>query len=149
MTWKKGESGNPGGKPKGHKELRMIAEGYVPEAIEKLYEIMNGRVLIEEKTWDNKKKRYVGTGKLVKGAAAPDLQYQAAIAIIERALGKPVQPIAGSDDDAPLQIERIERVIVQMSTQQPRERIRRNEPVTIEHDPQERPRIQRVMNGGG
>jgi hypothetical protein len=41
--WKKGQSGNPNGRPKGFDEMRKKAQAYSPEAIERLVEIMRNK----------------------------------------------------------------------------------------------------------
>lgn len=40
-SWKKGQSGNPGGKLKGERELIQICQEITPRAVEVLWEIMN------------------------------------------------------------------------------------------------------------
>jgi hypothetical protein len=43
MRWEKGQSGNPGGRPKGHGDLRELARQYTEDAIAALVEIcLNG-----------------------------------------------------------------------------------------------------------
>lgn len=39
MPWVKGQSGNPGGKPKGHKEVQDLARRYTTDAIQTLADI--------------------------------------------------------------------------------------------------------------
>jgi hypothetical protein len=39
MRWEKGQSGNPGGRPKGHGDLRELARQYTEDALEALVEI--------------------------------------------------------------------------------------------------------------
>jgi len=66
----KGQSGNPGGRPKGAGEMRQAAQAHAPDAIQTLVELLdsdNGRVRI-----------------------------QAATAILDRAYGKPAT--AGGDE---------------------------------------------------
>ena len=41
-AWKPGQSGNPGGRPKTHAELRALLLDHAPDAIRKLAEIMAG-----------------------------------------------------------------------------------------------------------
>jgi len=40
MTFKKGQSGNPGGRPRKDDPVKMLAKKKAPEAIKKLYDIM-------------------------------------------------------------------------------------------------------------
>ena len=65
MPFKPGESGNPGGRPKEVAEVKELARSHGPEAIEKLAAVMRS---------DN-----------TKAAVA------AAIALLDRGYGKPVQ----------------------------------------------------------
>ena len=39
MRWEKGQSGNPGGRPKGHGDLRELARQYTEDAVKALVEI--------------------------------------------------------------------------------------------------------------
>lgn len=39
MRWEKGQSGNPGGRPKGHGDLRELARQYTEDALKALVEI--------------------------------------------------------------------------------------------------------------
>lgn len=64
-----GQSGNPGGRPKGLREVQDYAGEYTFEAVDKLVTIMRGRSAKEAR--------------------------QAAVAILDRACGKPAQPIGG------------------------------------------------------
>ena len=74
----KGQSGNPGGRPKGVAEVQDLARQHAPEAIERLVEIMRG---------DN-----------VRAAAT------AASLILDRGFGKPVQPVDGNGEGGPLTV---------------------------------------------
>ena len=74
----KGQSGNPGGRPKGVAEVQDMARQHAPEAIERLVEIMRG---------DN-----------VRTAAA------AASLILDRGFGKPTQLIDGNGEGGPLMV---------------------------------------------
>jgi hypothetical protein len=65
MPFKKGKSGNPGGRPKEDAEVRAAARLHGIDAIDKLVELMNG---------DN-----------------PRVQISAANAILDRGFGKPSQ----------------------------------------------------------
>lgn len=137
MPFKKGKSGNPGGLPKGYRELKSIAMSHAPEAIEKLLSIMRAEPM--NVSWPDR------NGKLLIRKQIPSitLQMEAALHLLERGLGKPVQPLSEPDGETPLQINKIERVIVQLEdNREPRfSRI-------IEHDVDERPRERLRLNGG-
>ena len=72
----KGQSGNPGGRPKGVAEVRELAQQYAPEAIARLAKIMRS---------DNE-----------RAATA------AASLILDRAYGKATQPITGDGEGGPI-----------------------------------------------
>ena len=65
MPWEKGESGNPGGRPKKDAEIRLLARSHGINAIEKLVELMNN--------------------------GDPRIQFSAAKAILDRGFGRPAQ----------------------------------------------------------
>ena len=71
MPFKKGQSGNPGGRPKVVAEVKELARAHTGEAIETLVSIMN-----------NPK-------------AAPAARVSAANALLDRGYGKPPQHITG------------------------------------------------------
>jgi len=85
--FEKGQSGNPGGRPKAVAEVRELARQHTPEAIAALAKVMSD-----------------GTSEAARVAAAT--------AMLDRGWGKPTQPIAGDDEAGPVRIARIERVIV-------------------------------------
>ena len=85
--FEKGQSGNPGGRPKVVAEVRELARQRAPEAIAALVQIMTE-----------------GKSEAARVAAAT--------ALLDRGWGKPTQPIAGDDEAGPVRIARIERVIV-------------------------------------
>ena len=85
MTWKAGQSGNPGGRPKVLNEEKELARVHTKAAID---------TLVKNLSDEN-----------------GSIRNQAAIALLDRGYGKPAQTIAG-DEDNPLVVERIERVIV-------------------------------------
>jgi len=74
-TFEKGVSGNPSGKPKDVQEIIRLAREKCPEAIEKIYKIM------------------------MNSKASHSAQIQAAKEILDRGLGKAVQPTKEVDDE--------------------------------------------------
>ena len=81
-AWKKGESGNPLGLPKSVIEIARLAREHSGAAIARLYEIM-----------------------LDRKASHRD-QIQAAIALLDRGLGKPAMPVFhGSGMSSPLELD--------------------------------------------
>ena len=97
--WAKGESGNPGGRPKGLGDIREIARAHTGEAIETLVKVMN------------------------KPEASASAQVAAAVALLDRGWGRPSQTINASiesnnqgDIDASLEREMSE--IIKMSRSQ-------------------------------
>jgi hypothetical protein len=79
MAWKKGESGNPGGRPKEEREVLQLARDHSTRAIGRLAEWMDS---------DNAR-----------------ASVMACNAILDRALGKPTQPLSGDPDKPPIAIE--------------------------------------------
>jgi len=79
MPFEKGQSGNPGGRPKENAEVKALARQHGPAAIGKLVELMN--------------------------CGQPRTEVAAAQALLDRGYGKAVQPIAGDDDSAPVSIK--------------------------------------------
>ena len=75
MAFKKGQSGNPGGRPKDEYGLRELARAKTKDALKTLEEIMS-----------NKKAPHAA-------------RVSAACAILDRGHGKPVQAIEGTGDD--------------------------------------------------
>jgi hypothetical protein len=73
MPFEKGQSGNPGGRPKENAEIKALAKEHGPAAIAKLVELM--------------------------GCGNPRTEVAAAQALLDRAYGKPAQAIVGGDDD--------------------------------------------------
>lgn len=79
QQFKPGQSGNPGGRPKGSKEFRDLCIQSTPEAFARMLDAM-------------------------RQDGDMNLALRAAQLIIERAFGKAVQPIAG-DGENPVQVE--------------------------------------------
>jgi hypothetical protein len=73
--FKPGQSGNPGGKPKGYAEMREAARAYTDEALE----------------------------TLVRNLKSKTLGVQAAVAILNRGWGMPSQPHTGEGGEGPIQ----------------------------------------------
>jgi len=78
-SWKKGQSGNPGGQVKTTAEVRDLARVHTVEAIERLVHWMRS---------DSAK-----------------ASIQAAQAILDRGYGKPVQAVSGPDGEGPLVVQ--------------------------------------------
>ena len=76
MAFQKGQSGNPGGRPKEDAEVKALARASGPEAIDKLIELMRG---------DDRRTALA-----------------AAQALLDRGFGKPAQTVSG-DPEAPLE----------------------------------------------
>ena len=70
--FKRGQSGNPGGRPKAIAELRDLAREHSPEAIETLV-------------------------KAMRAATDARVRVAAAVALLDRAWGKPALEVTGSD----------------------------------------------------
>ena len=80
MPFKKGQSGNPGGRPKEDGEIRELARQHGPVAIAKLVEHMN--------------------------AEDARLSQSAAIALLDRGFGKPAQSLnVGGQEDNPFIVQ--------------------------------------------
>lgn len=78
MAWVKGQSGNPGGRPKGVAEVKAAAQELTQTALETLKSI-------------------------AMNAAAPEsARVSAAIALLDRGWGKPTQMIGGDAEAGPV-----------------------------------------------
>ena len=76
--WKKGQSGNPGGRPKGNPEVKALAKAGSVKAIKRLIELIDssdGRIAISAST-----------------------------VVLDRAWGKAAQPMTGDEGDGPVEI---------------------------------------------
>ena len=72
MQWKKGQSGNPGGRPAGYGDLRELARTHTEAAVQTLVEIMNDP------------------------GAASSARATAATGLLDRGWGRPEQSISTS-----------------------------------------------------
>ncbi len=81
MTWAKGQSGNPGGRPAALGEIRDIARQHTNTALQVLVDIMGDR------------------------AAPPHARVGAATALLDRGWGRPAQTINASVEDRSLEID--------------------------------------------
>ena len=77
--FQKGRSGNPGGRPKEVAEVRDLARRSTPAAIEALENIMN------------------------QATAPASARVAAAEALLNRAWGRPTQPVSGDEDAGPVE----------------------------------------------
>src|SRR5258708_14797794 len=81
MPYEPGHSGNPGGRPKGLTQVRELARTHTEAAIAALAKIMQ------------------------KEDSADQTVITAAVALLDRAWGRPTQPIAGDDEVPPIKTE--------------------------------------------
>lgn len=140
-AWKPGQSGNPGGRPKELKDLQNLARMAYPEALALAVNLIRGEysTLVEEErtVGRGQGKEVIRTTRRKPVAVPPEVALKAVEFIAERALGKPVQPISGVDDDGapngPVGIQRIERVILQVEDN----RNGMSDLRVIEYDPKE------------
>lgn len=154
MPFVKGQSGNPNGRSKKDFEMRAYAQQYYDQAIEKLVELMQGiapdetqtdfRVVYDEETGrpvmnpdGTRKKRKVE--RQVKAIVPVAVQMEAAQTIIERAAGKPIQPVVTQEHGEMAPIKMIEiRVMRPDGTSK-----------LIDHDANEKPRLREVLGNKG
>lgn len=110
-AWVKGQkTPNPGGRPKGFKEFRELCRSHTPEAVERLVSIMRGEPHTSIKTVTT---RSGATRERIERYTPPmHYQIEAAQTILERAYGKPVQPLAGEDGEGPVQVDHVIKQLV-------------------------------------
>lgn len=70
--WLPGQSANPGGRPAGRGRVQALAAGHTEEAIAML-------------------------ARLMRQGASDDVRLRAAVALLDRAWGKPAQAVTGED----------------------------------------------------
>jgi Family of unknown function (DUF5681) len=80
MPWRKGQSGNPGGRPVGYGEIRQLARAHTNAALETLLEV-------------------------AKSGKSESARVAAAVALLDRGWGRPTQPLAGDPAEPPIGIE--------------------------------------------
>ena len=80
MPWKQGQSGNPGGRPKGDGEIRELAREHTPTALRTLVEICEH-----------------GQNESARVAASN--------ALLDRGWGKPMQRLAGDAEEPRIGVE--------------------------------------------
>lgn len=76
MAFEKGQSGNPGGRPKENAEVKALARQHGPRAISRLAELMEGE--------------------------DPRVAVAASQALLDRGYGKPAQVVGGDPDGEPI-----------------------------------------------
>lgn len=84
MPFVKGQSGNPGGRPKETAEIKALARQYTEEAIRKLADWMRSE--------------------------NPKASVAACTALLDRGYGRPTQPVAGDDELPAIRLGVIELV---------------------------------------
>jgi hypothetical protein len=81
MPFEKGQSGNPGGRPKENAEVKALARSHGVAAVQKIVGLMNSA---DEKT-----------------------VLAACQALLDRGFGKPAQVLVGDDDEPPISVKEI------------------------------------------
>lgn len=81
MAWEKGQSGNPGGRPKENAEVKRLAREQGVAAISRLVALMQSQ---DER-----------------------ISLAASQALLDRAFGKPAQVVIGDDDEDPVSVREI------------------------------------------
>jgi hypothetical protein len=81
VAWEKGQSGNPGGRPKENAEVKRLAREQGVAAISRLVALMQSQ---DER-----------------------ISLAASQALLDRAFGKPAQVVIGDDDEDPVSVREI------------------------------------------
>ena len=101
--WQKGQSGNPGGRPRVEARARKLAQRYGPAAIRRLGELMRGDAGPEVKGAEGCERctelgaEVTRLKRLVGGAVS----VKAAEVILDRAYGRPAQAVTVEGDAGP------------------------------------------------
>ena len=114
-----------GGSTKGAAEVSALAREYCPEAVYKLVETMRGNGFIINVR-----------GLKVKVPVKVQLQLTAALALLERGLGKPVQPTTHSGPDGGPMQQQVEQVVIHVRHDLMDGSGPTNETITLEAHPQ-------------
>lgn len=86
-NWQPGQSGNPGGRPKADYRIKELAKEKTEIALNTLAHIC-------------------------EHGESESARVSAAEALLNRGWGKPTQPVSGDDEMPPLQVHKIERVLI-------------------------------------
>lgn len=110
-AWQPGVSGNPTGKPHGWAEFRALCREYAPQVVHRLVSIAMGepQVRLIDRQVRGKTQQF-------ENRYTPDLKVQVAAGevILDRAYGRPVQPISGQDEEGNHTPLRIEQIVVRV-----------------------------------
>ena len=88
MTFRPGESGNPGGRPRAVGALRDLVQAKGPDLIERLMSM----ALADD--------------------TEPRVRVECIKVLLDRGYGRPPQPVDGDGEGGPIQLQRVELVIV-------------------------------------
>lgn len=86
--WQKGQSGNPGGRPRVPDDLKKSCRRLATRGLKVLEEIINSRDVFDE------------NGKRTATGASASEKVAAVKLVMEYGYGKPVQPVGGEDESA-------------------------------------------------